>query len=198
MLLRYSIFIILRLSSIGGCVHHKQLSILVWSYLLMFQIWGRYDKWLLRYFTFNILRSISIGVHQHCKVWSGHLSLSFKFGYVLIRGCWCIPLLIFWGRLPMDVVFFFLLLQTIWYCPRKLSFKFCQDQSWGCWVTIHFHDGWVGGLVKQYRQVSQKRLVLQFMLPNNWILDEVFPSITGNDWMRSQIKEPLEYFSCQI
>jgi hypothetical protein len=38
-----------------------------------------------------------------CKIWFGPLSLSFE--YDPISGCWDFPPLIFWGRLPSEVVF---------------------------------------------------------------------------------------------
>ena len=72
------------------------------------KLWGRSSQWLLRYSTFNILRSSSIGCRLHFK----HLlflfvplSLSFKFEEDPMSGCWDIQLLIFWGRLPLEVVF---------------------------------------------------------------------------------------------
>ena len=34
-----------------------------------------------------------------------HISLSLKFEYDSIKGCWIIPLLIFWGCLQLEVVF---------------------------------------------------------------------------------------------
>ena len=39
----------------------SSISIFVWSPELKFKIWGGSDEWLLRYSTFNILRSSSIG-----------------------------------------------------------------------------------------------------------------------------------------
>ena len=59
--------------------------ILVWSPELKFQIWGRTDQWLLRYSTFNILRSSSIlplvvvFLASFFLFWFGPLSLSLKF-----------------------------------------------------------------------------------------------------------------------
>ena len=104
----------LRLSSIWGrlpleIIFHwrsssfQALLILVWSPELKFKIWGRSNQWLLRYSTFNILRSSSIGgclYFKHFWFWFGPLSLSLKFEEDPISGCWDIPLLIFWGRLP--------------------------------------------------------------------------------------------------
>jgi hypothetical protein len=80
----------------------------LWSPKLKFKIRGGSDEWLLRYSTFNILRSSSIGGHLHFKhiiFLFGLLSLSLKFFDDSMSGCWDIQLLIFWGRLPLDVVF---------------------------------------------------------------------------------------------
>ena len=57
MLLRYFAFSILRSSSIGGWLHFKQWSILVWVPKFKFQIWGRSVQGLMSYSTLNILRS---------------------------------------------------------------------------------------------------------------------------------------------
>ena len=54
------LFNILRLSSIGGCLHLTDLYNIVWSHKLKFKIWVGSNKWLLRYSTFNIFRSSSI------------------------------------------------------------------------------------------------------------------------------------------
>ena len=55
--LRYSIFNILRSSSIGGHLHYEQLSILVLSSKLKFKIWGWLVQSLLRYkFLFGMSR----------------------------------------------------------------------------------------------------------------------------------------------
>ena len=65
-------------------------------------------KMQLRYSTFNILRSSSIGGRHHFNhfwFWVCPLSLSLKFKEDPISGCWDIQLLIFWGRLPLEVVF---------------------------------------------------------------------------------------------
>jgi hypothetical protein len=52
--LRYFTFNILRLSSVRGCLHLKQLLSLLWSLKLVFQIWVRSDQWLLIYSTFKV------------------------------------------------------------------------------------------------------------------------------------------------
>ena len=81
---------------------------LVWSPELKFQIWGRSDQWLLKYSTFNILRSSSIDGRlpfKHFWFWFGPLSLSLKFEENPTSGCWYIQVLIFWGLLPLEVIF---------------------------------------------------------------------------------------------
>ena len=82
--------------------------------LLKFKIRGRSDQWLLKYSTFNILRSSSIGRRlpfKHLWFWFSPLSLSLKFDVYPISGCWDIQLLIFWGLLPLVVVF----LSSFWF-----------------------------------------------------------------------------------
>ena len=77
-LLRYSALRILRSSSVGIHLHFEQLSILVLSSKLKFEIWGwsvqsllrykfelRSNQPVLRYSTFSILGSSSIGGHLH-------------------------------------------------------------------------------------------------------------------------------------
>ena len=69
---------------------------------------SRSIQWLHGYSTFNILRSFSIGGCLHfedLKIGFAYLSLGLKFEYDQISGCWDIPLLIFWGRLPVGVNF---------------------------------------------------------------------------------------------
>ena len=53
-----------------GRLHLKDLYIIVWSSKLKFKVWVGSHKWLLRYSTFNILRSSSMGCHLHLKYWS--------------------------------------------------------------------------------------------------------------------------------
>ena len=61
---------------------------------------------MLRYLSFNILRSFSIGGRLCFEYfWCGHMSLSLKFEENPISGCWDIQLLIFCGRLPLEGVF---------------------------------------------------------------------------------------------
>ena len=106
-LLKYSTFKILRSSSIGGCLPFKLL-ILVHSPSIKLQNWERSGQWLLRYSCLNILRSFSIGGRlpfEDFWFWFGPLSLSLRFEENLISGCWDIQLLIFWGPLPLKVVF---------------------------------------------------------------------------------------------
>jgi hypothetical protein len=73
-----------RFSSIGGRLHFKNFFILVWTPKLRFEIWGRSDQWLLRYSTFNILRSSSVRgrfpsevvfISSQILFWFGPLSL---------------------------------------------------------------------------------------------------------------------------
>ena len=88
----------MRSSSIGGCLHLKDLQNMVWSYKLKFKIWVWSKKRLLRYSIFNILRSSSNGGYHLFKAiffWFGPLSFSLKFEEDLISGCWDIQLLIF-------------------------------------------------------------------------------------------------------
>ena len=94
----------------------------------MFNIWVGSNKWLLRYSTFNILRSSSIGGRLHLKylntlLWSPKsISLRFIFEYNPISGFWDIPLLIFWGRLPLEVIFSLKIYKNmVW--SSKLKFK---------------------------------------------------------------------------
>ena len=81
-LLRYSTSDIMRSSSIGGCLHLKNVYNIGLSYKPKFNIWVGSSKCLLRYSTFKILRSSSIGGHFPWEVvfiWSiwivcfGHL-----------------------------------------------------------------------------------------------------------------------------
>ena len=72
--------------------------ILVWYYDLQCKIWGKSDQLLLRYSTFNNLRSSFIGSYLHFKYfwfWFGPLSLSLNVNENPIRGCWDIQLFIF-------------------------------------------------------------------------------------------------------
>ena len=50
-----------------GCLHLKNLQNMVWSFKLKFEIWVWSNKWLLRYSTFNILRSSSMVGCLHLK-----------------------------------------------------------------------------------------------------------------------------------
>ena len=91
-----------------GRLPSEVIYIFVWSPDIKFKIWGRSDQKLLRYSTFNILRSSSIEGHLHFKhfaFWFGPLALSFKFDNDLISGCFVIQILIFWGCLPLEVIF---------------------------------------------------------------------------------------------
>ena len=97
---------------------------MVWSPELQFQIKGRSIRRLLRYLTFKIFRSSSIGRHRNFMLfqfWFGHLILSFKFEEDPISSCWDIQLLIFWGRLSLVVVFVSIIFYFVW--SPKLKFK---------------------------------------------------------------------------
>ena len=97
-----------------------------------FVVW--YNGWLLRYSTFHILRSSSIGGHLHfivCKIWFGLLSISLKLMYGPISGYWDILLLIFWGLLLFEVVFL-LRICKIWFSHLYLGFKFENDPLGDC------------------------------------------------------------------
>ena len=85
-LLRFSTYFWVRL-------HLKYLNTLLWSSESKFKIWVWSTKRLQRYSTFNILRSSSI--YGLKNIWLGHISLRLKFKYDPIRGCWDIPLLLF-------------------------------------------------------------------------------------------------------
>jgi hypothetical protein len=103
-----------RLSSMGGHLHVMHLLTLLWSYRLKFKIWTRSNQWLLRYTTINILRLSSnlgclpwevIFILCICKLCFGHITFSLKYEHDPISGCWDIPLSIFWGCLPIKVIF---------------------------------------------------------------------------------------------
>ena len=69
LLLRYSTFNILRSSSIGGCLHFKDLWNLVLSSSLKFRIeYG--PKMLAKIFNFRTLRSSSIGGHLRLRIYT--------------------------------------------------------------------------------------------------------------------------------
>ena len=82
------------------------------------------------------------------------MSLSLKFEEDLISGCWEIPSLIFWGRLPFEVVFISGNFQ-FWFGPISLSLKFEEDPISGCWdIPIWIFCkidgrvvGWLAGLL---------------------------------------------------
>ena len=123
---------------------------MLWSYKLKFKIWARSNQWLLRYSTINILRLSSnlgrlpwevIFMLCICKLCFGHISLSLKFEQDPISGCWDIPLSIFWGCLPIKVVFhgrsssFYAFVNFALVCLGhiSLSLKFEHDLIRGCW-----------------------------------------------------------------
>jgi hypothetical protein len=77
-------------------------------FVFKLKIWLRSDKWLLRYSSFNILRLSSIWGCFHFRqisilVWFQKLKLKFEEGPMY--GCCDIPVLIFGGRLPFEVIF---------------------------------------------------------------------------------------------
>ena len=123
--------------------HFEDFWNMVWSSKLKFKVWVRSNKWLLRHSTSNILRSSSIGGRLHfkdLKILLGHLSLRLKFEYDPVRGCWDIPILIFWGRLPLDVVFIKRICK-ISFGHLGLGLKFDYDPMIGSWDIQHFKVG---------------------------------------------------------
>ena len=117
-LLIYSKFYILRSSSVEGHLHLKPLCTLVWSPELKFKIWLRSHQWLLLYSSFYIFRSSSLENEQ-------------------TSGFWDIPLFIFWGHLPLEVIFLWNL-STLWFGPFRTSLKFEWDQMSVCWYIPLF------------------------------------------------------------
>ena len=108
---------------------------MVWSSKLKVKISVLSNKWLLRYSIINILRSSPIGGHLHlgiCKIWFSHLSLSCKFEFNPISGCWDIPLILFWGHLPLEVIFIWRICK-IWVCHLSLSLTFEFNPISGLW-----------------------------------------------------------------
>ena len=129
LVLRYFTFNILRLNSMGGHLYLRYLNILHWSPKSTFKFWVWSNKRLLRYSSFNISKLFSIGGHLHLKdlknmVWS--YKLKFKIWDDPISSFGDIPLLIFWGRLPWEVIFIWSVL-TLCFCCRSLSLKFEYD-----------------------------------------------------------------------
>ena len=105
-MLRYSTFDILMPSSIGGHLHFKNMS---FKLKVKSQVWS--NSWLLRYLTLN--NYFEVIFHWQlssfewiiCKLLFVHLSLSLKFESIQISCCWDIPHSIFWGHLPLVVIF---------------------------------------------------------------------------------------------
>ena len=150
------IFSLLRSSSIRSHLPLKFVFIetyfsLVWSHEHMFKIWGRSDQWLLRYSTFYILRSSSIRGRLPLKVvfietffsfWFGPMSSCLKFEEDPISGCWDIQSSIFWGQLPLEVVFIWRSslfecrlhwnLFWLWFGPMSLWLKSKEDPVSDC------------------------------------------------------------------
>ena len=81
---------------------------------------------MIRYSTFNILSLLSIGCWAIFQFWFGPLSLRLKFDGDPISGLWNISLIIFWGLLPLEVVFISSNIH-FWFGPLNLSFKFEED-----------------------------------------------------------------------
>ena len=69
------------------------------------------------------------------KILYGHINLSLTFGYDPKSSCWDNPLLIFWGRLPLEVVFFWRIYK-IWFGHISLNLKFECDLISGCWDNL--------------------------------------------------------------
>ena len=138
----FEVIFLWRLSSIGACLHRNLFFTLVWSHERMFKIWGRSHQWLLRYSNFHIFKSSSIRGHLALKVvfmiffllWFVPLSLCLHFEENSISGCWDIQIFIFWGHLPLGVVFPWRLssiegclhynLSWLWFGPMSSCLKF--------------------------------------------------------------------------
>ena len=118
--------IILRSSSIGESVNISKFSILVWSSELKFKIWGM-----------NV-RSSPIRGHLHYEqfsilVWSP--KLRFKIWWRSNQWLLRYFTLIFWGHLPLEVIFIMSNFQC-WFGPLSLSLKFEDNWISGCWNTL--------------------------------------------------------------
>ena len=80
---------------------------------ITYPLWGRSDQCLLIYSTFDILVHLQLEVlfnlrsssFQPFLFWFGPLSLSLKFEKDPASGYWDIQLLIFWGCLLLEVVY---------------------------------------------------------------------------------------------
>ena len=98
--------------------------ILVWSPELKFKIWWSSDQWLLKYLTFYIWISF-----KHFLFFVGPLILSFKIEEEPTSGCWDIQFLIFWGRLPLKVVFHWRLTLCQEFLIFEHKFKICGNSD---------------------------------------------------------------------
>ena len=97
---------------------------------LKFKIWGRSDQCLLRYSIYKILRSSSIGgrlCFKHFRCWFGPLSSGLKFENDPTTGYWEIQLLIFWGRLQLEVLFISSIFDLIW--SPELKFQIWERSN---------------------------------------------------------------------
>ena len=100
---------------------------MVWSPQLKFQIWGRLEQWFLRYSTYIFLSSSSIGgcPQANFRCWFGPLRLSSKFEQDYISDYWVIPIFIFWGCLPLKVLFISRQFSNL-VCPHEIKFKILE------------------------------------------------------------------------
>ena len=108
----------------------------------MFKMWGRSDQLLQRYSNFHILRLSSIQGRLPLKV--VFIETLFDFSRVLwAYGCWYIQMFIFWGHLPLEVVFhwrFFhwnLFLTSV--CFHELRFKIWGRSDHWLLGYLNFH-----------------------------------------------------------
>ena len=95
---------------------------MVWSSKLMLKIWVRSNKWLLRYFTFEVVFSQRFSSFKDWKMCFVHLSLSLKFDFDPN----ILQFLLFLGSVPLEVVFIIRICKI--FCGHlSLSLKFEYD-----------------------------------------------------------------------
>ena len=110
---------------------------LVCLHKLKFKIWGRFDQWLLRYFTFTLLVVVflwsSFLIKHFYNLVISLISLSFKFGEDPTRGCfayifhfWYLRSSSIWCHLHFKDF-------LIWFGHISLSWKFGEVPTSGCW-----------------------------------------------------------------
>ena len=77
---------------------------------------------------------------KHFLFWFGPLSVSLKFEEDPIRCCWDIQLLLFWGRLPFEVVFISSIFILVW--SPELKFKIGGRSSQWLLIYLTFDILW--------------------------------------------------------